>query len=73
MNFICIPIGCVLSGWLAEKLGRKRVMQIFNVPLFATWVAFKYAREVWQILVALGSSGLILGFLEAPVSILLFN
>lgn len=64
---ICVPLGCTVSGVLAQSVGRKRAMQIINIPLSAAWLLFYVSTQVWHIMVALCIAGLMGGILEAPV------
>lgn len=68
INLICVPVGCLLSGAITQPLGRKRAMQLVNLPFLAAWLLFFFATEVWQVFLALCITGVTGGLLEAPVS-----
>lgn len=69
MNLICVPVGCLLSGAITQAIGRKRAMQLNNIPFLMAWLLFAFSRSVWQVFVALCITGLNGGLLEAPVRI----
>lgn len=64
---ICVPLGCTVSGVLSQSVGRKRAMQMINIPLSIAWLLFYVSTQVWHIMVALCIAGLMGGILEAPV------
>ncbi|XP_060518481.1 facilitated trehalose transporter Tret1-like isoform X2 [Cylas formicarius] len=66
VNLLCVPLGCFLSGALTQPLGRRRAMQLVNLPFVAAWLLFFFATEVWQIFLALSLTGMTGGLLEAP-------
>lgn len=68
VNFICVPIGCVVSGAITQAFGRKRTMQITNIPFLVAWLLFSFSTSVWQVFLALIITGLNGGLMEAPVS-----
>lgn len=63
-----MPIGCLLSGSITQPVGRKRAMQLVNIPFLCAWLLFHFSTEVWQVFLALCLTGLSGGLLEAPVS-----
>lgn len=67
INLICVPLGCLFSGIITQPLGRKRSMQLLNVPFLGAWLLFHYARSVGHLYMALCLTGLSGGLLEAPV------
>lgn len=56
-----------MSGVVTQPLGRKKSMQIVNIPFFAAWLIFHYASKVEHLYLALCITGLSGGLLEAPV------
>jgi len=68
MNYICVPLGCFMSGTLTQYVGRKRSMIAVNVPLTVAWVMFHYASNVGMLYASLVLTGLSGGLMEAPVS-----
>lgn len=67
INLICVPLGCIFSGSFATLIGRRRAMQLVNVPMFISWIIFYYSQHVDHLYVALCISGFTGGMLEAPV------
>ncbi|KAF5299385.1 hypothetical protein FQR65_LT09426 [Abscondita terminalis] len=67
INLMCVPVGCLLSGFLTQPVGRKRSMQIITLPLAASWLIFRFSNKVWHIYLALSVTGLCGGLVEAPV------
>nr|QGW50611.1 gustatory receptor 1 [Propsilocerus akamusi] len=67
LNLICVPLGCVFSGSFTTLIGRRRAMQLVNLPIFASWIVFYYAKHVSHLYIALCLGGFTGGMLEAPV------
>ncbi|XP_050307000.1 facilitated trehalose transporter Tret1 isoform X2 [Anthonomus grandis grandis] len=66
VNLLCVPLGCLLSGVITQPLGRRRAMQLVNIPFLAAWLLFHYATEPWHVFLALCITGFSGGLLEAP-------
>ncbi|XP_063922496.1 facilitated trehalose transporter Tret1-like isoform X1 [Zophobas morio] len=66
INLICVPVGCLLSGAATQPIGRKRAMQLVNIPFLTAWLLFYFSNDVWQIFLALCITGVTGGLLEAP-------
>ncbi|XP_044750843.1 facilitated trehalose transporter Tret1-like [Coccinella septempunctata] len=67
ISMICVPFGCFMSGMLTQPLGRRRSMQLINIPFVAAWLLFYFSSEIWHIFVGLALAGLSGGLMEAPV------
>lgn len=65
--FISQPVGCILSGWLTDRLGRKNAMILVNVPHIGAWLLIHYATTVAEIYAAAIILGLGIGVMETPV------
>lgn len=65
--FISQPIGCILSGWLTDRLGRKKAMILVNIPHIAAWLMISYATSVVEMYIAAIILGLGIGIMETPV------
>lgn len=65
--FISQPIGCILSGWLTDRLGRKKAMVLVNIPHIAAWLMISYATRVEEMYAAAVILGLGIGVMETPV------
>lgn len=57
INLICVPLGCIFSGSFATLIGRRRSMQLVNVPIFISWLIFHYSQHVYHLYIALCISG----------------
>ncbi|XP_030758832.1 uncharacterized protein LOC115884410, partial [Sitophilus oryzae] len=66
LNYLFVPLGCLLSGILTHLIGRKRSMQVISVLLFSAFLLFYYAYKPWHIFFALCFTGFTGGLLEAP-------
>lgn len=68
MSNLCVPLGCLLSGQVAQTIGRKRALQLVNVPFSIAFALFHFAAQPWQILLGLSLTGTAGGIAESPVS-----
>lgn len=77
INLICVPLGCIFSGSLAQPLGRRRAMQFVNIPMLAAWLCFHFSTEVTHLYAGLCLAGLSGGLLEVrstpPPSTTVYN
>lgn len=67
INLIIVPVGCALSGVVTSPIGRRRAMQMVNVPFFIAWLIFHFSTTTAHLYGALFLTGLAGGLLEAPV------
>ncbi|XP_059062307.1 facilitated trehalose transporter Tret1 isoform X2 [Achroia grisella] len=67
INYIVVPFGCAISGIVTSPLGRRKAMQVVNIPFFVAWLLFHYASTTAYLYGALILTGLAGGVLEAPV------
>uniref|UniRef100_A0A182PR94 Major facilitator superfamily (MFS) profile domain-containing protein n=1 Tax=Anopheles epiroticus TaxID=199890 RepID=A0A182PR94_9DIPT len=67
INLICVPLGSIFSGMLAQPIGRRRAMQLINIPIFIAWMLFHFASDVTFLYLGLALAGLSGGLGEAPV------
>lgn len=67
VGFICTPIGCLLSGYVTEPLGRKNAMLLLNIPHIVAWIILHFAGSVTEMYIGAILMGLGTGFMEAPV------
>ncbi|KAK3932868.1 Facilitated trehalose transporter Tret1 [Frankliniella fusca] len=66
------PVGCILSGWLMDAIGRRRALLLTEIPLLLGWVLIATAAPVsglyqiyaGRLLVGLGS-----GMVGAPARV----
>ncbi|XP_076270179.1 facilitated trehalose transporter Tret1-like isoform X2 [Rhynchophorus ferrugineus] len=69
LNFLSVPVGCLLSGLLTQPIGRKRSMQLISMLFFVAFFLFYMASEAWHVFLALAMCGITGGLLEAPTLI----
>ncbi|KAF5299383.1 hypothetical protein FQR65_LT09424 [Abscondita terminalis] len=67
INMMCVPLGCLVSGVATDPIGRKRSMQIINLPFIICWIIFYFATEIWHLYFALAMVGFFGGLVEAPI------
>lgn len=67
INLIVVPVGCALSGLVTTPLGRKKAMQIVNIPFCIAWLLFHFSTTTAHLYAALFLTGIAGGLLEAPV------
>ncbi|CAK1554894.1 unnamed protein product [Leptosia nina] len=67
INLIVVPLGCAVSGIVTAPMGRRRAMQMVNVPFFIAWLIFYFSKNTSHLYTALSLTGLAGGLLEAPV------
>ncbi|KAI5704001.1 hypothetical protein M8J75_000909 [Diaphorina citri] len=61
------PVGALISGYLLDILGRKKVMILVCIPFFLGWVSLYYAESVSMIIVGTIAMGLGIGFCQGPI------
>ncbi|XP_014241814.1 facilitated trehalose transporter Tret1-like [Cimex lectularius] len=69
LSSVTTPIGCILSGYLMDAIGRKRILILTQFPLIAGWLMIASATTVpmvyaGRLLVGLGS-----GMVGAPARV----
>lgn len=69
MNIITIPLGAVVSGPLAQLVGRRGSLKFGAVSFMAGWIAVYYADSVLMIYVGLLMLGLTGGLIESPLQV----
>lgn len=60
-------MGCIFSGSFSAPIGKRRAMQIVNLPIIASWLLFHFATSTEHLYAALCLCGLSGGLMEAPV------
>lgn len=68
MAIVVIPMGCAVSGWVAERIGRKRSMLLSCVPHIVAWPMLAGAHNVETLFAGSFLLGVGSGFSEAPVT-----
>lgn len=69
INLLFVPFGSLTSAVLMEPIGKRRMMQLLNLPMIVAWSLFYFATNMTQIYIGLCLMGMSGGLLEAPVSI----
>lgn len=67
INLICVPLGCLFSGIFSQPIGKRRAMQIVNLPILGSWLLFHFATCTEHLYAALCLAGIGGGLMEAPV------
>ncbi|CAD6207873.1 GSCOCG00003130001-RA-CDS [Cotesia congregata] len=62
-----VPLGCLMSGPISHRLGRKKTMLFINIPFISAWILFYYANSTPLLFLALALTGITGGLCEAPV------
>lgn len=63
------PVGCILSGWLMDRIGRKRTLLITEIPLILGWIIIASASTIEMIYIGRVLVGLGSGMVGAPVRV----
>ncbi|XP_058806691.1 facilitated trehalose transporter Tret1-like isoform X2 [Phymastichus coffea] len=69
MSAIGTPIGCLLSGYLMDMLGRKLSLIVTEIPALLGWVLIFYASDVRLIYAGRFFTGLGSGMVGAPARV----
>ncbi|KAK9886074.1 hypothetical protein WA026_014859 [Henosepilachna vigintioctopunctata] len=67
ITLITIPFGCLVSGIVTQPLGRRRSMQLINIPFCISWICYYFSSKIWHIFTILFVIGFNGGLMEAPV------
>lgn len=67
INLLCVPLGCIFSGMFTQPIGKRRAMQIVNLPIMAAWLLFHFSTNIYHLYAGLCLAGLMGGLMEAPV------
>lgn len=65
--YISMPVGSIISGWLTDRLGRKRAMMLVNIPHLVSWLLIYWASTVPEMYTAAVVLGIGIGIMETPV------
>ena len=69
LSSITTPIGCILSGYLMDLIGRKRTLIITEIPLILGWLLISTSTTVETIYVGRLLVGLGSGMVGAPARV----
>lgn len=45
INLICVPVGCIFSGALAQPFGRRRAMQVIDFLVFKNFLEIQFGSS----------------------------
>jgi MFS family permease len=69
LSSVTTPIGCVLSGYLMDLIGRKRTLIITEIPLILGWLLISCSSYVEMIYIGRLLVGLGSGMVGAPARV----
>ncbi|XP_054011860.1 facilitated trehalose transporter Tret1-like isoform X1 [Hylaeus anthracinus] len=69
MSSIGTPIGCLLSGYMMDVLGRKRSLIITEIPALLGWILIAFATDIRMIYAGRFFVGLGSGMVGAPARV----
>lgn len=68
---IATPVGCLVSGWMLERLGRKYSLVLLNVPCILGWLLLATAEAHWALFLGRMCTGLAIGLASAASNVYL--
>ncbi|XP_059474208.1 solute carrier family 2, facilitated glucose transporter member 8-like isoform X2 [Neocloeon triangulifer] len=68
---IATPVGCLLSAWTLERVGRKFTLVLLNVPCMVGWVFLATSNTLWGLFVGRICTGLAIGLASAVTNVYL--
>ncbi|KAF7995757.1 hypothetical protein HCN44_006864 [Aphidius gifuensis] len=69
MSSIGTPIGCVLTGYMMDSLGRKKSLIITEIPALIGWILISFATNVEMLYIGRFLVGLGSGMVGAPARV----
>lgn len=63
------PIGCILSGYLMDRIGRKKALLITEAPAILGWICIAMATNIEMIYIGRLLVGLGSGMVGAPARV----
>ncbi|RZF43260.1 hypothetical protein LSTR_LSTR001521 [Laodelphax striatellus] len=69
LSAVTTPIGCILSGYLMDLMGRKRTLLITQIPMIIGWLIIAQATRVEEIYIGRLLVGLGCGMVGAPARV----
>ncbi|XP_045524198.1 facilitated trehalose transporter Tret1-like isoform X2 [Pieris brassicae] len=69
LSAVGTPIGCILSGYLMDNIGRRRTLIFTEVPLIIGWIIISFAQNVVMIYIGRLLVGLGSGMVGAPARV----
>ncbi|CAK1552855.1 unnamed protein product [Leptosia nina] len=69
LSAVGTPIGCILSGYLMDNIGRRRTLIFTEVPLIVGWIMISFAQNVIMIYIGRLLVGFGSGMVGAPARV----
>ncbi|XP_066997593.2 facilitated trehalose transporter Tret1-2 homolog [Anabrus simplex] len=69
MSSISTPIGCLLSGWLMDRIGRKKTLIVTELPLIIGWLLICSAVNIEMLYIGRLFVGFGSGMVGAPARV----
>ncbi|XP_055375334.1 facilitated trehalose transporter Tret1 [Condylostylus longicornis] len=67
ISLTCVPFGSIVSGFYCEYIGKKRGLQLINIPIIISFLLYHFATTPEHLYLALGLSSLSCGLIETPI------
>lgn len=69
LSSVTTPVGCILSGYLMDAIGRKRTLMVTQIPMIVGWLTIASATQVEMIYLGRLLVGLGSGMVGAPARV----
>lgn len=63
------PVGCILTGWLMDVIGRRKAILVTQIPVFCGWLLIAFATNLPMIYIGRMLTGLGSGMIGAPARV----
>lgn len=69
LSSLSTPIGCILGGYLSDRIGRKKTLILTEIPLILGWLSIAFATRIEMIYIGRLLCGLGSGIVGAPARV----
>ena len=69
LSSLSTPIGCILGGYLSDRIGRKKTLILTEIPLILGWMIIAFASQIEMIYLGRLLCGLGSGIVGAPARV----
>ncbi|KAL7050092.1 hypothetical protein ACKWTF_003954 [Chironomus riparius] len=69
LSSLSTPIGCILGGYLSDRIGRKKTLILTEIPLILGWMIIAFASQIEMIYIGRLLCGLGSGIVGAPARV----
>jgi sugar porter (SP) family MFS transporter len=69
LSSLSTPIGCILGGYLSDRIGRKKTLILTEIPLILGWLIIAFASQIEMIYIGRLLCGLGSGIVGAPARV----